>query len=461
MIRKILSLAVVGISINISAQDIHRTVCQGNISRLDSLLIDSSIEAVDNRGRSLLHWAIGCDQKEVFQYLQERGAEINSEDYQKRIPLHIAVNRSNLDYFNLLVDAQTDDIWKAKYGPSLLEQAVMSKDSSMIQHLINKGVDINWTNNRGSSPLEIAERIGADNIAQFLKYLGADEEAVRTFTIKGQYMGEKVPGIKSKMFAPNFISTEESEFGSVFNSDGTEFYFGFNTNGKSEIRYSKMVEGQWSVPITILSHERYGYNDPFLSPDEQRLYFISGRALDGIGDKKDIDIWYVNKTASGWSEPINAGPNINTDGNEYYISFTQNGTMYFSSNKDATEDQRDTDFNIYYSNFIDGEFQVPVMLGDAINTNSYEADVFVAPDESYIIYCSSRDNGYGQGDLYISFKNADDSWTQAVNMGEAINTKLYEYCPYVSADGKYLFYTSNQDIYWISTDIFDQLKNQK
>ena len=84
----------------------------------------------------------------------------------------------------------------------------------------------------------------------------------------------------------------------------------------------------------------------------------------------------------------------------------------------------------------------------------------MAPDESYLIYCSTRDGGYGRGDLYISFKNAQGEWTDAVNMGAAINTKHYEYCPFVTKDGKYLFYTSNQDIYWISTAVIEVLMNE-
>ena len=64
----------------------------------------------------------------------------------------------------------------------------------------------------------------------------------------------------------------------------------------------------------------------------------------------------------------------------------------------------------------------------------------------------------GRGDLYISFKNTDGTWTESVNMGEKVNTKKHELCPFVSHDGKYLFYTSNQDIYWVSTEIIAKIK---
>ena len=100
------------------------------------------------------------------------------------------------------------------------------------------------------------------------------------------------------------------------------------------------------------------------------------------------------------------------------------------------------------------------MLDSTINTTGYEADIFVAPDESYLIFCSIRDDSFGRGDLYISFKKPNGDWTKAVNMGEEINTENYEYCPFVTKDGKYFLYTSNQDIYWVSTEIINELKEK-
>jgi len=69
-----------------------------------------------------------------------------------------------------------------------------------------------------------------------------------------------------------------------------------------------------------------------------------------------------------------------------------------------------------------------------------------------------RPDGLGRGDLYVSFKHEDGSWSKSMNMGPQINTVHHELCPYVTSDGKYFFYTSNEDIYWVSTDIIHQLR---
>ncbi|WP_299214165.1 hypothetical protein [uncultured Aquimarina sp.] len=285
-------------------------------------------------------------------------------------------------------------------------------------------------------------------ILPILGYAQNNEESIL-------YLNQKPPGLQPEIFAPNIISKpSESEFGSIFSKDGKEFFYGVDINGRPEIRYTKLEKDSWTVPKTIISHPVYSGNDPFLSPDETELYFISDRPLTGKGNKKDIDIWYVKKEENGWSDPINAGSNINSKGEEYYISFTDSGTMYFSSNGIS----ENSNFDIYASKKVNGEFQKPEKLSDAINTKNYEADVFVAPDESYVIFCARRKEGLGRGDLYISFKNEDGSWTTSKNMGASINTKGHELCPFVTKDEKYFFYTSNQDIYWVDASIIDQYR---
>lgn len=274
-----------------------------------------------------------------------------------------------------------------------------------------------------------------------------------------KYLGQEPPSLIPQIFAPEVISkNNEYEFGSVFNKDATTFFYAVDINGRAEIRYSELIGSTWSKPKTILFHQEYGFNDPFLSPDEKKLYFISQKALNRSGAKQDYDIWYVERQGSIWSKPINAGTNINSDRDEYYISFTQSGTMYFSSNKLASQQQQHN-FDIYFSERTDEKFQKAFKLGGAVNTSHYEADVFIAPDETYIIFCAERPDGLGRGDLYISFKNDDGIWSKSISMGDKINTTGHELCPFVSRDGKYFFYTSNQDIYWVSSKIISELRN--
>ncbi len=274
------------------------------------------------------------------------------------------------------------------------------------------------------------------------------------------YIDKTTPSLQPLIFAKGFVSKDSiSEFGSVFNKGNDEFYFGVDSANRAFIKYTAYQNGHWSEPVTILSDSAYSMNDPFLSNDENRLYYISDKPRDDQDTIKDHDIWYSQRKGEKWSAPINAGTAINTDGQEFYISFSENGAMYFASNKGKSE-KRKHDLDIYKSDIEEGEFTTPLKLSDSINTPGYEGDVFISPDESYIIFCSARRTGFGKGDLYISFKDENDNWTQAINMGEPINSEEHELCPFVTKDGKYLFYTSNQDIYWVSTDIIDVIKEK-
>lgn len=275
------------------------------------------------------------------------------------------------------------------------------------------------------------------------------------------YLGLDKPGVKPVIFAPGLISRPGIyEYGSVFSKNGLEFYYGVALENRAEIRFTVFKDGKWTKPATLVSHIEYGYNDPFLSPDETRLYFITNQPPSGQGPaKQDYDILYVEREGQKWSSPKSPGPAINTDFNEYYMSFTNEGTMYFSSNRLAKDGEGDN-FDIFTSFWASGKFQEPIRLGNAVNTSDYEADVYVAPDASYLIFCAIRKDGLGRGDLYISFKADDGTWKQAVHMGPEINTKGHELCPFVSVDGRFFFYTSNQDIYWADAAILESYRRR-
>lgn len=283
--------------------------------------------------------------------------------------------------------------------------------------------------------------------------------AQTTIPERSMYLNQKLPGIAPTVFAPDLISLKDHyEYGSVFSRDGKEFYYAVIINDKPQIRYSQFVDNTWTAPKTVIGNARYEYNDPFLSPDGKRLFFISDQAKDGKGDKKDFDIWYLEREKDGWSQiPVNAGPAINTEKNEYYMSFTKTGTMYFSSNG-GTDQATDKNYDIRSSRFSKGEFKPSIKLISAVNTEHYEADVFVSPDEQYMIFCSERPGGHGKGDLYISFKSKSGDWQKAKNMGSTINTEGYEFCPFVTSDGKYLFFSRDGDIFWLQSGVIESLR---
>ena len=83
------------------------------------------------------------------------------------------------------------------------------------------------------------------------------------------------------------------------------------------------------------------------------------------------------------------------------------------------------------------------MLGSTINTpTNLDYGFHISPGEEFIIFCSDRPGGLSSLDLYISYHQTDDSWSEAINLGEKINTWGTDGSdwPYLSPDGKYLFF---------------------
>jgi hypothetical protein len=179
----------------------------------------------------------------------------------------------------------------------------------------------------------------------------------------------------------------------------------------------------------------------FFSPNGERIYFTSTSPnpdLDSTVNQQDI--WYIEKTETGWSLPKNIGFPVNTSNIESEPTVTRNLTLYFVGYFEGGKNK----YGIYKSELIDGSYQMPELLPKNINTKDLDWTPFVAPDESYLLFSSFREGGFGSGDLYISYKNSDNSWTDPVNLGPKINSAGNERYPYVSPDGKYLFFVSDK-----------------
>lgn len=237
----------------------------------------------------------------------------------------------------------------------------------------------------------------------------------------------------------------------AMNKWGTEIYFSVQSAG-SEISAivwcKKNKKGKWSEPEVLSFSGKFNDLEPFLSWDNTRLYFVSNRPLDkkvastGSATTKDFDIWYCERNPAGnWGEPRNVGAPINTYENEFYPSVTKNGNLYFTNDGKRSKGKDD----IFVCKLTDGKYCSPVSVSDSINTEGYEFNAFVGADENYIIFTGyNKPDGLGSGDLYISYHNADGTWTKAKNMGNA-NSKQMDYCPFVDEANKTLYFTSKRN----------------
>ena len=100
-----------------------------------------------------------------------------------------------------------------------------------------------------------------------------------------------------------------------------------------------------------------------------------------------------------------------------------------------------------------------------VNSEYFDWTPFVAPDESYLIFSSTRPGSKDKyGDLYVSFKDKNNNWMPPINMGDKVNTEKQERFPGISKNGKILFFTRGteenfDDIFWINSSIINELKD--
>jgi Tol biopolymer transport system component len=302
-------------------------------------------------------------------------------------------------------------------------------------------------------------------------------------SLRGPFLGQSLPDSTPTLFAPGVVSTGGEERDIAISPDGTEIYFSKLLGDRSAIVVVRQVRGAWQEPQILPFSGLYMDLEPALHPDGSRLYFASNRPLTAEGEPADFDIWYCDRTGDGWSAPINPGPPLNSDANEFYPSVANDGSVYFC----ATIEDAGPDENIYRSQLVDGNFARPERLGPGVNTDFDEFNAFVSPDESYLIFSSfGREDGLGGGDLYVSFRLPDGTWSESINLGEEINSGSLDFSPFVSADGKLLFFTSrrsaldlsldeplsyekivrlsngpgngSRDIYWVETDFLSEVR---
>jgi Tol biopolymer transport system component len=199
-------------------------------------------------------------------------------------------------------------------------------------------------------------------------------------------------------------------------------------------------------------------DDPALSADGQTLYFTSWRPARWYRPLAHKErIWQAERrSAEGrrWTRPRPLSDAVNAMDLHWQFSVAESGALYFASQGD-----------LYRAPPLGGQHATPQRLEAPVNSEHRENTPFVAPDESYLIFGSSRpQESRGMDDLYVSFRQASGTWSPAVNLGSEVNSSAHELCPRVSPDGRYLFFLSGRsgtyDAYWIETQSIEQLRSE-
>jgi len=239
-----------------------------------------------------------------------------------------------------------------------------------------------------------------------------------------------------EMVAPGVISTEFDEFGGALTPDGDTMYFsrGVTRSYTYAILRSHRTRAGWSTPEIAPFSGRFRDHDPILAPDGRRLYFASDRPIDGVRPTT-YHIWVMDRTPTGLSDPRVLGAPFDQFGFLWFLSETRDGVIYFNAQPDNGPAR------IYMTRRTATGYTAPELLPSEVNIPNWDArEPYISPDDSFMVFDAGPAGAVNLYDLYVS-DHRNGAWTPARKL-TALSTPTRDYSPRITADGQWLYYTT-------------------
>lgn len=182
---------------------------------------------------------------------------------------------------------------------------------------------------------------------------------------------------------------------------------------------------------------------PLISADGTQLFFTSRREneisnhQDPNGDYFE-DIYSSQKVAESWSTAKNIGAPVNTASHDATVALSPSGNRLLIYRTNELLDGGD----IFLTELDSAGWGKPEKFTDRVNSRFFEPSATIASDERTIYFSSNRPGGFGGKDIYRVVELPDGTWSHPMNLGPSINTAGHEDGPFISADGKALYFSS-------------------
>ncbi len=250
--------------------------------------------------------------------------------------------------------------------------------------------------------------------------------------------------VGAAIVAPGTLSTDAGESWISFDPTQQIAVFGRHDSGWGDhtVYVARRTADGWTEPRVTPFSGQYADRGARLTADGAVLFYSSNRprADEGEEAQDDFDIWLIQLLADGWGPPRPLPAPLNSDANEIHPSVAVDGTVYFASDREGGLGRSD----LYAATPGPSGYAVE-SLGPVVNTEHSEPDVYVDPQQRFIIFARTDDpEGYGGDDLWFSMRT-EDGWSAPRNLGPEVNSSEYEYGPTLSADGRTLYFTSHRD----------------
>ena len=474
-----------GVDVNALREDFQTPLFMAGI-KVSKLLVEkgANINYTTPDGRTAIFYAVEIEDRNVFDYLLDRGAKLpETGTYGAMRTIEFGLQGGSLKCLEKYLQQGLNIRYENNMKMTLAHFAAQSNSTALMGRLIKLGAPINNTDIFGWTPLHTAAYggnlavvkllvlIGSDknahtidgktpcllatekkktDVADYLISRGAGQTGIKPVVLSGEYFGQKLHGMTPEPFIPPLPDIQKGLHGIyTFSPDGKEAFWKANWDPNTAIVESTRINDQWTTPGNApFSAEIQGDDVPFISPDGQKLFFLSQRPV----TTKELvfpyveKIWVLDKTADGWSEPKKLPEIINSiEGMHWQLSADLKGNLYFGAGG-----------HIYCSEYINGEYIKPEKLDSTINNKTGNFSPFIASDGSYLIF--SRQVPYYTYQLCICFRKPDGAWGETINLS---NYLKFEYAlnPRVTADGKYFFFTGRLGVtYWADASFIEGLR---
>ena len=202
------------------------------------------------------------------------------------------------------------------------------------------------------------------------------------------------------------------------------------------------------------------HDAPCYSQDGKKLYFLAGN-IGASGKTEKEKFHFVERDESGWGKPKPLSPVFDSFNLHWQFSLDQENGVFFGGVKEGSTEKGD----IWYSKYDNGQYFEPEKLEVTVNTDHGEFPPCIAPDGSYLIFNRALFLPQERPKflLYVSFRSAGDSWTEAECLSDLLSTKGHDLNAKISPDGQYLFFISIRDnvinrAFWVDAKIIQELK---
>lgn len=198
----------------------------------------------------------------------------------------------------------------------------------------------------------------------------------------------------------------------------------------------------------------YNETRPVISPDGKVLYFCRQNYPENTSGKEDPqDIYYSILENGQWSPAKNIGPPLNDAFANGVNSVSPDGNSLLLINQYSEFQPIENGVSLTYKTEDGWNFPEKLTLRDFYNHSEY-ADFFLSSDGKALIMAIERDDSQGDQDIYVSLDQWGNTWSAPINLGPVINTPKAEFAPFLSADGKTLYFASEGHSGFGGSDIF-------